>query len=60
MRNYPSHRPFWTIELKEDHEGVNFSSVPDDDNDRYLDDVRFFEKESKSKSQPYQKLQEDI
>lgn len=60
MRNYPSHRPFWTIELKEGHEGVNFSSVPDDDNDRYHDDVRFFEKESKSKSQPYQKLQEDI
>lgn len=60
MKNYPSNRPFWTIELKEGHEGVNFSSVPDDDIDRYHDDVRLTEKESKSKSQPYSRLQEDM
>ena len=60
MRNYPHSRPFWTIELKEGREGVNFSSVPDDDIDRYHDDVRLMEKESKGKSQPYLRLQEDI
>lgn len=60
MRNYPHSRPFWTIELKEGHEGVNFSSVPDDDVDRYHDDVRLMEKESKGKAQPYLRLQEDI
>ena len=60
MKNYPSHRPFWTIELKEGHEGVNFSSVPDDDHEHYHDDVRFNDKETKSKSQPYARLQEDF
>ena len=60
MKNYPSNRPFWTIELKEGHDGVNFSSVPEHDVDGYNDDVKFNGKDSKGKSQPYARLQEDF
>lgn len=28
---YPTARPFWTVELKDDHEGICFSSVPEDE-----------------------------
>ena len=31
MNKNPPHRPFWTVELKDDHEGVNFNTVPNDD-----------------------------
>lgn len=31
MSKNPPKRPFWTVELKNDHEGVNFNSVPNDE-----------------------------
>ena len=31
MSMHPPKRPFWTVELKNDHEGVNFNTVPNDD-----------------------------
>ena len=31
MSKNPPKRPFWTVELKNDHEGVNFNTVPNED-----------------------------
>lgn len=58
---YPTARPFWTVELKDDHEGICFSSVPEDElvaiTAREEEEER---KRGKSGSQPYTKLRENI
>lgn len=42
-RNFPIARPFWTVELKDDHEGVNFSNIPEDDfTHREMEDLEFY------------------
>lgn len=60
---YPTARPFWTVELKDDHEGISFSSVPEDElvaitarEEEALQEKR----RGKSGSQPYAKLRENI
>jgi hypothetical protein len=64
--NYPSARPFWTVELKDDHEGINFSSVPEDELVAIAarEEEDFYRKQggkrSKSGSQPYAHLRETI
>ncbi|XP_061165158.1 uncharacterized protein LOC133174128 [Saccostrea echinata] len=63
---YPVARPFWTVELKDDHEGINFSSVPEDELVAITarEEEEFYRgqgvKTSKSRSQPYSQLREDI
>lgn len=58
---YPTARPFWTVELKDDHEGISFSSVPEDElvaiTAREEEEER---KRGKSGSQSYTKLRENI
>lgn len=65
--SHPRMKPFWTIELKEDHEGVNFSSLPDQENrnvsaTRPAEDLDFYESYSNTKSskQKYAPLREQI
>lgn len=49
----PQQRPFWTVELKDDHEGVNFNTVPDSldddiqvaDTKTALEDQDFYEQQ---------------
>lgn len=60
--NFPKHKPFWTIEFKEDHEDVNFSAVPEDELERQHEDMNFYETQTKGKNKlpPYAQLKEDI
>ncbi|XP_062597144.1 uncharacterized protein LOC134258607 isoform X2 [Saccostrea cucullata] len=63
---YPAARPFWTVELKDDHEGIDFSSVPEDEMVAITarEEEEFYRDQSgrtsKSRSQPYSQLREDI
>lgn len=49
----PTQRPFWTVELKDDHEGVNFNTVPNSLDDEIqvvdpraaMEDQEFYEKQ---------------
>lgn len=60
-KDHPAAKPFWTVELQDDHEGVNFSSVPEDDLQPHVDDMNFYEKQkSKRGTQKYSPLREDI
>lgn len=55
------YKRYWTVELKDDHEGICFSSVPEDElvaiTAREEEEER---KRGKSGSQPYTKLRENI
>ena len=61
--NYPIARPFWTVELKDDHEGVSFSTVPEDDRLVFNEDSDFYEKQGGKRgrdgTQIYSPLQEN-
>ncbi|KAK3088646.1 hypothetical protein FSP39_021851, partial [Pinctada imbricata] len=63
-KSYPMPRPFFTVELKDDHEGVNFSSVPDDDRLVFNEDSDFYEKQggkrNRDGTQIYSPLQESM
>lgn len=61
--NFPAHKPFWTIEFKEDHEDVNFSAVPEDEYERRQDDLRFYEDQERTRNKklpPYSQLREEF
>lgn len=61
--NFPPHKPFWTIEFKEDHEDVNFSAVPEDELERQQDDLRFYEEQERTRNKklpPYSQLKEEF
>ena len=61
--NFPAHKPFWTIEFKEDHEDVNFSAVPEDELERQEEDLRFYEEQERIKTKklpPYSQLKEEF
>ncbi|KAL8566631.1 hypothetical protein ACOMHN_049772 [Nucella lapillus] len=73
MSKNPPKRPFWTVELKDDHEGVNFNTVPNDDFQivdpkMTMDDMEFYEKQGGSAQsrgggsagQKYARLQENV
>ncbi|XP_022327088.2 uncharacterized protein LOC111126617 [Crassostrea virginica] len=62
---YPTARPFWTVELKDDHEGISFSSVPEDElvaiTAREEEEEAYQSmKRGKPSNQPYAKLRENI
>ncbi|XP_071097540.1 uncharacterized protein [Haliotis cracherodii] len=65
---FPPRKPFWTVELKEDHDGVNFSAVPGHEYQQHnpadVQDLEFYEKhrgKSSGKSvSSYSQLREDI
>ncbi|XP_041370665.1 multiple epidermal growth factor-like domains protein 9 [Gigantopelta aegis] len=64
---FPPKKPFWTVELKEDRDSVNFSAVPENDfqNDTAgVDDLSFYEshggKVSGKGVSRYSPLKEDI
>ncbi|XP_060083613.1 laminin subunit alpha-like, partial [Ylistrum balloti] len=63
-KDHPAAKPFWTVELQDDHEGVNFSSVPEDDFQARVEDMNFYEKHDQSKSKrgtkKYSPLREDL
>ncbi|KAK3600980.1 hypothetical protein CHS0354_008090 [Potamilus streckersoni] len=65
MRHSKPQQPFWTIELKDDHEGVNFSTVPVDElqNREALEDMNFYEEHSgiaRNGTQKYAPLRETM
>ncbi|XP_076436675.1 uncharacterized protein LOC143276144 [Babylonia areolata] len=73
MSNNPPKRPFWTVELKDDHEGVNFNTVPNDDFQitdprTTMGDMDFYEQQGGkeqsrgggSSGQKYARLQENV
>ncbi|XP_033730418.1 multiple epidermal growth factor-like domains protein 9, partial [Pecten maximus] len=60
-KEHPAAKPFWTVELQDDHEGVNFSTVPEDDLQNHVEDMNFYEKQkSKRGKQKYSPLREDL
>ncbi|KAK6195346.1 hypothetical protein SNE40_000797 [Patella caerulea] len=59
---YPTMKPFWTVELKEDHEGVNFSAVEDQEFLKHAqtnEDGEFYEKRG-GRGMKYAQLREDV
>ena len=64
---FPPKKPFWTVELKEDRDSVNFSALPEHDfqNDPTgVDDLTFYDghggKSSSKGVSQYSPLKEDI
>ncbi|KAL3870824.1 hypothetical protein ACJMK2_038861 [Sinanodonta woodiana] len=65
MRHSKPQQPFWTIELKDDHEGVNFSTVPEDELHHHeaLEDMNFYEEHGgqvRNGTQKYAPLRETM
>ncbi|ESO83732.1 hypothetical protein LOTGIDRAFT_168974 [Lottia gigantea] len=59
---FPTMKPFWTVELKEDHEGVSFSAVDDQEflkaTETRNKEGQFYEKQGRGMK--YAQLREDV